>query len=220
MVTRRPRKEQWSPAAWPVSFRWRLLAAAIVLALTVVAIVALSPGDEEQAEVAVVAAAQRWPEGHPPGEHATITVPADLAPLFVQPAELPDTVAAVDIPEGTLISTQMLRPRQSADNSRTTTLMRFTVHAELWADSGPEAGERAVFSSSPGGCATALVVLVAVDDEGASIAVTVEASPDLAGVLSDRQWWIWESPPGGWPLCQNDRTDAATVAATEDQVER
>lgn len=208
--------EQWSPTAWPVSFRWRLLAAATVLALTAVAIVALSRGGEEQAEVPVVVAAQRWPEGHSPRGHAVITVPADLAPLFVQPAELPGAVASVDVPEGTLISPQMLRPRQSADDNRTTTLMRFTVHAELWADPGPAAGERAVFSSSPGGCATALVGLVAVHGEGASAGVTVEASPDLAGVLSDGQWWIWESPPGGWPLCQSDPTDAASIPATED----
>ena len=127
----RPRSEQWSPTSWPVSFRWRLLAAAVVLAATVAAIAALSRDSDKVAEVPVVAAAHRWPEGHPPGDHATVNVPADLAVLFIHPEELADTVAAVDVPEGTLVSPQMLRPRQRGDDTRTTALMRFAVSDEM-----------------------------------------------------------------------------------------
>lgn len=205
----RPRSEQWSPASWPVSFRRRLLAAAIVLAATVAAIAALSRDSDDVAEVPVVAAAKRWPEGHPPGDHATVNVPADLAALFIVPSEMAGTVAAVDVPGGTLVSPKMLRPRQSGDDTRTTALMRFTVSDEMWADPGPAAGNRAVFSPSPGGCAAALVNLVAVADDGAAASVTVEAGPELAAALSDEQWWIWESPPGDWPLCPGD--DASTA---------
>lgn len=215
----RPSKEQRSPTAWPVSLRWRLLAAAIVLALTVVAILALSQGGEARPELPAVAAAQQWLEGHPPGEHAVIAVPADLAPLFVQPADLPNMVAATDIPEGTLVSAQMLRPRRPADDDRATALMRFTAQADLWPDPGPAPGERAVFSLSPGGCATALVDLVAVDGEGASVGATVEATPELAAVLSDNQWWIWESPPGGWPPCSRS-TESRPISASEGEVRR
>ena len=66
-----------------------------------------------------------------------------------------------------------------------------------------------MFSPSPGGCAAALVTLVAVADDGAAATVTVEAAPELAGVMSDKQWWIWESPPGGWPLCPGDDVSTA-----------
>ena len=194
-------REQWSPTSWPVSFKWRLLAAALVLVVTAVAIIALSRDGDAIADVPVVATAQRWTAGHPPGDHTTVAMPADLAVHFVHPADLAGTVAAVDVPKGTLVSAKMLRPRQDGDDIRPTTLMRFTARADLWPDPGPAAGSRAVFSLSPGGCAVALVTLAAVADNGAAARATVEADPELAAVLSDEQWWIWESPPGGWPLC-------------------
>lgn len=198
-----PGREQWSPKSWPVSLRWRLLAAAVVLAATFAAIAALSRDGEATPEVAVVAAAQRWAAGHPPGEHVIIDMPAESADFFVRPSELAGAVAAVDVPEGTLVSPRMLRPRQSDDDARTSTLMRFRVSAEMWPDPGPSPGSRAVFSPSPGGCAAALVTLVAVADDGAAeSSVTVEADPELAALLSDGQWWIWESPPGHWPRCE------------------
>ena len=208
-----PTREQWSPLSWPVSFRWRLLAAAIVLALTAAAIFALSRGDEPTLEISVVAAAQRWPAGHPPGDHAVISVPADLAALFVKPSELVDMVASVDVPEGTLVSPSMLRPRHRDDGDRTTSLMRFKVNSERWPDPGPAPGRRAVFSLSPGGCAAALVPLVAVAEEGSGTLATLEATPELAGLLADEQWWIWESPPGGWPACRNEPGDAVPTPA-------
>ena len=213
-------KDQWSPTAWPVSFRWRLLATAVILLVTIAAIAALSRDGEDAAEVPVVAASQRWPEGHPPGDHTIISVPADLAVLFVEPLDLEGTVVSVDVPEGTLVSPRMLRSRQSGDNSRTTSLMRFTVNAELWPDPGPAAGDRTVFSLSPGGCAVALVSLVAVAQEGAGALVTLEATPELAGTLADEKWWIWESPPGGWPLCQNNEAAATPTSRTDDGAER
>jgi len=219
-VVTRLSKDQWSPTAWPVSFRWRLLATVVVLVVTLIAIVALSRDGESVAEVSVVAAAHRWPEGHPPGDHAIIGVPADLAPLFVGPQELEGTVAAVDVPEGTLISPQMLRSRKGGDDGRTTSLMRFPVNADMWPDPGPNAGDRAVFSLSPGGCAAALVTLVAVAEEGAGARATLEVSPELASTLADGQWWIWESPPGGWPLCQEDDRAAIPAARADDGDER
>ncbi len=193
--------EQWSPSSWPVSFRWRLLAAAIVLVATVTAILALSRDGDVAVEVPVVAAAQWWPAHHPPGDHTIVHVPAELAPLFIHPSVLVGTVSAVDVPEGTLVSAKMLRPRDGDDDSRATALMRFTVNSDLWPDPGPVPGNRAVFSPAPGGCAAALVTLVAVDDDGASARVSLEADPELAALLADNQWWIWESPPGNWPRC-------------------
>lgn len=203
----RARAEQWSPTKWPVSFRWRLLAAALILAATAVTMLALSNGgDGGTREVPVVAATQRWAEGHPPGEHAVVNVPADLAALFVHPSKLVGTMAAVDVPAGALVSPEMLHPLQGADAARDTALMRFSARRDLWPDPGPTAGIRAVFSPSPGGCAAAVLTLLAIGDEGAEAGVTVEATPELAALLSDGQWWIWESPSGGWPRCSHEAT--------------
>ncbi len=200
MVTR-PEKDQWSPADWPVSFRWRLMAAGTVLVITVVTILALSDNDEGPVEVPVVATVERWVEGYPPGGHATVSVPADLAGLFITQPELDGTVATTDVPEGTLVSPAMLRPRPDEDNRRTT-LIRIGANHEMWSGDGPYAGARAVFAATPGGCAVALVNLVAAGTEAGDSGVTVEADPELAAVLADEQWWIWESPPAGWPLCE------------------
>lgn len=216
-----PGREQWSPASWPVSLRWRLLAAAVVLAATVGSIAALSRDGEATPEIPVVAAGQRWNAGHPPGEHVVIGIPADLAPFFVRPSELAGAVAAVNVPEGTLISPKMLRPRQDSDDTRRTALMRFRVSDEMWPDPGPAPGSRAVFSPSPGGCAAALVTLVAVADVGAAeTSVTVEADPELAAVLSDAQWWIWESPPGRWPRCEPAATNGSSSLGVEREAGR
>lgn len=211
------RQEQWSPSSWPVSFRWRVLASAIVLAATVAAMAALSHDGGAIAEVPVVAAAQRWAEGYPPGDHTTINMPADLAVLFVHPSELADSVSAVEVPEGTLVSPKMLRPRRSDDRARTSTLMRFAVADETWPDPGPAPGDRAVFSPSPGGCAAALVTLLAVTDDSTGSAVTIEATPELAAALADEQWWIWESPPGGWPECVRQPTGDAEPSESQSE---
>lgn len=203
-------RDQWSPTSWPVSIRWRLLAAVIVLAATIATIAALSRDSKAAPDIPVVAATQQWTAGHPPGEHAIVQMPADLAGFFVLPIELDGAVAAVDVPEGTLVSPHMLRPRQSGDVTRRTALMRFSVSDEMWPDPGPAPGSRAVFSPLPGGCARALVTLAAVSDDGSGAAsVTVEADPELASVLSDGQWWIWESPPGGWPQCRSSAIDGS-----------
>ncbi len=194
----------WSPTSWPVSFRRRLLATAVVLVATLVTIIALSRDGEGYREVSVVATTQRWPAGFPPGEHATVDVPTNLAVLFVRPADLADTVVTVEIPAGTLISPGMLRPRQGESgqgDARTTSLLDFTVNAAMWPAPGPQPGRRAVFAAAPGGCAVALVTLAGVAGDGSGTAATVEAGPDLAARLADEEWWIWESPPGGWPLC-------------------
>lgn len=214
-------RDQWLPTSWPVSLRWRLLAAAIVLIATMATIAALSRDGDATPEVPVVAATQRWTAGHPPGEHAIIEMPADRAGFFVHPSELDGAVAAVDVPEGTLVSPQMLRPHQSGDDTRRTALMRFRVTDEMWPHPGPVPGSRAVFSTSPGGCAAALVTLVSAGDDGAAeSSVTVEADPELAAVLSDGQWWIWESPPGRWPLCEPAGANVSPTLDTENRVVR
>ncbi|MCY4164339.1 MAG: hypothetical protein OXE93_09050 [bacterium] len=188
-------------STWPVSLRWRLLAALGVLAATAVAIFLLSLDGEEAPEVLVVATTQRWLEGYPVGDHALVPVPADLAALFAVPTDLEEQVAAVDVPEGSLVSPQMLRPVRPRDTSRQTTLMTFGVSAGLWPNPGPRAGDIAVFSSSPGGCATTTQPLTAVEGDTEQLKVTVQATPQLAQTLADYEWWIWEAPPGGWPQC-------------------
>ncbi|MXW42379.1 MAG: hypothetical protein F4Z91_04705 [Acidimicrobiia bacterium] len=197
-----------SVTAWPVSLRWRLLAVLLVLAATTAAIFLLSLERNGQAEILVVATTERWLQDHPVGEHTLIPVPAGLASLFVQPDDLKNKAASVDIPEGSLVAAQMLRSHRSSDNERATALMAFVASASMWPSPGPAAGDPAVFASSPGGCATAIQRLVAVEDEGAAMKVTLEVTPELAEVLADREWWIWQSPPSGWPQCEIVLTDS------------
>ncbi len=201
---------QWSPASWPISFRWRLLAAVLVLVATIVSVAVLSGGSSATSEVPVVAASQRWTNGRPHGEYVTVTVPADLSVFFVSPEELDGTVTTVDVPKGTLISPSMLRPGQAADLERPTTLMRFEVSRDMWPDPGPAPGNLAVFASSPGGCADAVVPLAGAEIDGSTDREIVKAGPELAALLSNQQWWIWESPPAGWPQCQKPAEVLAT----------
>ena len=151
----RDRAEQWSPTKWPVSLRWQAAGRGPHTG-------GHCGGDHcpaerrgGTAELPVVAATQRWAKGHPPGEHAVVNVPADLAALFVHPSKLDGTMAAVGRTGGGAGLAEMLRPLQSADAARNTALMRFTASRDLWPDPGPTAGSQAVFSPSPGGCAAA-----------------------------------------------------------------
>ncbi len=200
--------------AWPVSLRWRLLAVLLILAATITSLWLLSLGKDKPDEILVVAATERWTEGYLVGQHAVIAVPADLAPLFVTPDDLKGKTASVDVPEGTVVSAEMLRPEKPSDKNRTTTLMAFSVSASLWPTPGPTAGDPAVFASAPGGCAVAIERLAAVEMETSEVKVTVEATPTLAATLSDYEWWIWESPPGGWPQCLSSNTNTTVPTTT------
>lgn len=176
----------------------RRFAAAALIVVVVVLAVWLFGRSEPQPTVQVVAAAEDWPAGREPGEFVTVEMPEAAAALFVTADQLADRVPAVAVPEGTVVSGAMLTdsvPPVASDLS--SAVLAVAVDPSLWPDPGPRAGDAAVLAARPGGCATAVLPVVAAG-EGT---VVVEAPPQLAAVLGPTVWWIWESPPAGWPGC-------------------
>ncbi len=149
-------------------------------------------------EVAVVAAAEDWPAGHEPGAFTTVAIPEESAALFVTAEQLIDRVPAVAVPAGTVVSKSLLTDSVMGRASElSAALIAVAVDAALWPEPGPTTGNTAVLATQPGGCATAVLPVV-LAGEGF---VVVEAEPQLAAVLGPLVWWIWESPPAGWPAC-------------------
>ena len=176
----------------------RRLAAAALIVVAVALSVWLLGRPEPQNTVQVVAAAEDWPAGREPGEFVVMEMPEASAALFVTADRLAGRVPAVAVPAGTVLSETLLT--DTAEPSATdlsSALLAVTVDPSLWPDPGPRAGDAAVLAEQPGGCATAVLPVV-VAGEGT---VVVEARPRLAAVLGPTTWWIWESPPAGWPGC-------------------
>lgn len=182
----------------PMSGQARRFAAAALIVVVVVVAVWLFGRPEPQRTVHVVAAAEDWPAGHEPGEFVTVEMPEASAALFVTAGQLADRVPAVAVPAGTVVSGTMLTDSVvPAASDLSAALLAVAVDPSLWPDPGPRAGDAAVLAAQPGGCATAVLPVV-VAGEGT---VVVEARPQLAAVLGPTVWWIWESPPAGWPGC-------------------
>ena len=182
----------------PMPPRARRLAAAALIVVAVVLSVWLFGRPEPQPTVQVVAAAEDWPAGREPGEFVTVEIPEASAALFVTADGLVDRVPAVAVPAGTVVSDALLADSAlPAASDLSATLLAVAVDPSLWPDPGPRAGDAAVLAAQPGGCATAVLPVV-VAGEGT---VVVEARPELAAVLGPAVWWIWESPPAGWPGC-------------------
>ncbi|MCE2512588.1 MAG: hypothetical protein J4F50_08575 [Acidimicrobiia bacterium] len=175
----------------------RFTAAALIVAAVVLS-VWLFGRKEPQPTVQVVAAAEDWPAGREPGEFVTVEMTEASAGLFVTADQLTDRVPAVPVPAGTVVSHTLLTDSAlPAASDLSAALLAVAVDPSLWPEPGPRAGDAAVLAEQPGGCATAVLPLVVVG-EGT---VVVEARPQLAEVLGPTVWWIWESPPAGWPGC-------------------
>ena len=114
------------------------------------------------------------------------------------PAELAGRVPAVLVPAGTVLSEALLAdPGAASAADPSAALLAVGVDPSLWPDPGPAAGADAVLAAEPGGCAAAVLPILAVGDG----TVVVEAGPELAAQLGPAVWWIWESPAAGWPGC-------------------
>ena len=176
----------------------RRFTAAALIVVVVVLSVWLFGRPEPETTVQVVVAAEDWPAGRQPGEFVTMAMPQASAALFVTADQLADRVPAVAVPAGTVVSGPMLTDSAvPVASDLSATLLAVAVDPSLWPDPGPRAGDAAVLAAQPGGCATAVLPVV-VAGEGT---VVVEARPQLAAVLGPTVWWIWESPPAGWPGC-------------------
>ena len=136
--------------------------------------------------VGVVFATEAWPRGAI-GELAILDVPESLAPLFVTPDGIGQSVAAFDIPANTFLTAGMLRaPGADLDDGSGLSRLRLPADVTLWPAPGPAAGDEAVIG--PTGRACALVVTELLDiDEGT---VTFAASPKQRDGYS--QGWNWQ----------------------------
>ncbi len=182
----------------PLPGQARRFAAAALIIVVVVLSVWLFGRPESRPTVSVVAAAEDWPAGREPGEFVTMEMPEAFGALFVTADQLAGRVPAVAVPEGTVVSGTMLTGSVApAASDLSAALLAVEVDPSLWPAPGPRAGDAAVLAARPGGCAAAVMPVVATGED----TVVVEARPDLAAVLGSTVWWIWESPPAGWPGC-------------------
>ena len=185
-------------SAVPMSGQARRFTAAALIVVVVVLAVWLFGRAEPQATVQVVAAAEDWPAGREPGEFVTVEMPEASAGLFVTADQLAGRVPAVPVPAGTVVPEALMTDSaMPVASDLSAALLAVAVDPWLWPDPGPAVGDAAVLAAQPGGCATAVMPVVAVG-EGT---VVVEARPQLAAVLGPTVWWIWKSPPAGWPGC-------------------
>ena len=185
-------------SAVPMSGQARRFTAAALIVVVVVLAVWLFGRAEPQTTVQVVAAAEDWPAGRQPGEFVTVEMPEASAGLFVTADQLAGRVPAVPVPAGTVVPEALMTDSaMPVASDLSAALLAVAVDPSLWPDPGPAAGDAAVLAAQPGGCATAVMPVVAV----AEGTVVVEARPQLAAVLGPTVWWIWKSPPAGWPGC-------------------
>lgn len=176
----------------------RFTAAALVVVLVALSVWLFGRPEPPEPTVPVVVAAEDWPPGREPGEFVTVEMPETTAALFVTPDQLAGQVPAMAVPAGTVVSEALLAdPAAAVASDLSAALLAVTVDPSLWPDPGPRAGDAAVLATEPGGCAAAVLPIVIVG-EGR---VVVEARPQLAAVLGPTVWWIWQSPPAGWPAC-------------------
>ncbi len=175
----------------------RFTAAALIVVVVAVSVWFFGRPQPEPT-VAVVATAEDWPAGREPGEYVTVEVPEESAALFVTPDQLIDKVPAAAVPAGAVLSASLLTDSAvSAASNLSAALLAVAVDPSMWPEPGPRPGDAAVLAAQPGGCAAAVLPVVLVG-EGT---VVVEAAPPLAEVLGPTVWWIWKSPPAGWPGC-------------------
>ncbi|MCY3642174.1 MAG: SAF domain-containing protein [Acidimicrobiaceae bacterium] len=189
----------------------RFAAAGLVVLLVAVSVWLFGRPPPPPPTVAVVAATEPWPAGHEPGDFTTIEVPASAARLFVTPAGLHGRVPAVPIPAGAVLSSAMLADPAATASNPEATLVTVGADLSLWPPPGPAPGDTAVLSRHPGGCAAAVLPVLATTDTQ----LVVEANPERAALLADTgQWVAWKSPSAGWPECDIDPATASDPEAT------
>ena len=179
---------------WPLAFKLRAAGVAAVVVL-VLAAVFFFGGDEDPELFPVPVASERWVADRPVGGWAPIEAHATVAALAAPLSEFAvERVAAVNVPAGTIVTRDMLRPVGSAAVGEDSATVWITADLTRW-HGGAAAGEAAVFSQTPGGCAALELVLA--DVEGSQVAV--EATPELFATLVEGEpWTLWASPVEGW----------------------
>ncbi|MDE0170513.1 MAG: hypothetical protein OXS29_13565 [bacterium] len=150
--------------------------------------------------VGVLFATEVWLRGSIAGV-AVVDVPEGLAPLFITPDGIGNSVAAFDIPANTFITPGMLRgPGANLDDEGGLSTIRLPAGVGLWPMPGPAPGDEAVVGQAGGTCALAVTELLEVDTEGQN--VTVAVTPGIAGrLIAAGDLTIWPPAGGTWPAC-------------------
>ena len=176
------------------------LAAAGALVVVAVVLVFLFGRSTPPPVVGVLFATEVWPRGSIAGV-AVVDVPEALAPLFITPDGIGNSVAAFDIPANTFITPGMLRaPGADLGDEGGLSRLRLPAGVGLWPLPGPAPGDEAVIGVAGGVCALAVTELLEVDTESKNI--TVAVTPDTAGrLITAGDLTIWPPVGGAWPAC-------------------
>ena len=187
---------------------WRLAAAGVLLAVTVVLVV-LFGRPPPSPTVGVLVTVEQWTQGTA-GQMTVVDVPESLSGLLVTPDGLGNSVAAFDIPANTLITAAMLRPPLADDSAELGfTRVRLVANVSLWPAPGPQPGDVAVFGRAAGGCALLETEVLSVEEEGGGLVVAVP--PEAVSLAAGGDLSAWPPAAGGWPLC------AAAPSAADDR---
>ena len=177
----------------------RFAAAGLIVVVVAVSVWLFGRPEPPPATVAVVATTEAWPAGHMPGGYTTVEVPATAAGLFVTPAQLDGRVPAVPVPAGAVVAAAMLADPAAVASDPEAARVAVGVDLTLWPAPGPAAGDTAVLARHPGGCASAVLPVLAATEHR----LVVEAAPDLVSRLAGGEAWsAWRSPAAGWPECE------------------
>ena len=150
--------------------------------------------------VGVIFATDPWQRGSV-GPLAIIDVPEGLAPLFITPDGIGNSVATIDIPAGTFLTPEMLRaPGAALDDEEGLSRLRLAANADLWPSPGPAPGDEAVIGPVGSACALLVTELLEWDAEGGT--ATVAASPATAEMLiTTGDLAVWPPAAGTWVPC-------------------
>lgn len=189
----------------------RIAAAGVLVAVAVV-MVLLFGRATPPAVVGVLFASEPWPRGTV-GEVVVIDVPESLAPLFVTPDGLGNSVAAIDIPRGTFITAEMIRPPGPLLGQEGLTSLRLVATSALWPAPGPASGDEAVVGIAGEACSLTVTELVDVAAEEGT--VTVAVTPAVAArLMAQPDLAVWPPVGGTWPECPRPEPPPVPIQAT------
>lgn len=192
-----------------MAFHWRMMAAAVVVALVAAVVWVGGRSGTTAAPVGVVVTVEEWAPGSQ-GAWVTVPVPEGVSGLLVRPEDLEGRVAAVRLPDGVIVPSGLLADPadvalvdvepDEADEGSGVGLTRWSlgVDASLWPPPGPTAGDMAVFATERGGCAVAVLPL----REASGGSVVLDVGQHLGRLLLEAPLSIWPAPTeGSWPVC-------------------
>ncbi len=186
--------------------RWRLLLALAVVGAVAATLWLWGRPQSIAAQTAVVVTSEYWFAGAEPAGFHLAQLPTEIASRFVEPAQLINRIATVDIPSGVYVAASQLTGTHDVDGvvdetSREVTFMNFRASYAPWWPSPPSVGDWAVIAAKQGGCALHVLQLAGVSDSTATFAVNHSLATELSELSQLQPLVLWKSPSQGWPAC-------------------